>query len=220
MFHLPKFKRLRTSGELEAFSRTYFQCSGFDVNLAYFMANQVFGVEWQGKMVGGFVLGTGERLRTLEVFAGNECRPALYHEMLQAQAPTEICCFWMDPATRKKTWLNFFVWCCMAYSLQVFGTEQLIFGTNSARMAMLYSATPKCWLLHSDCINNRRTFIAHAAKFCAWLMKLIRVYKRLIINPYQLHKHLSTMHRTWRLAVYLHRPKAGLPLGRRSDSLL
>ncbi|MBK8564195.1 MAG: hypothetical protein IPN76_12870 [Saprospiraceae bacterium] len=159
MFHLPTFKRLRTSGELEAFSRTYFQCSGFDVNLAYFMANQVFGVEWQGRMVGGFVLGTGERLRTLEVFAGTESRPALYHEMQQAEAPTEICCFWMDPATRKKTWLNFFVWCCMAYSLQVFGTEQLVFGTNSARLALLYSATPKCRLLHSDCINNRRTFI-------------------------------------------------------------
>lgn len=159
MFHLPKFKRLRTSGEMEAFSRTYFQCSGFDVSLAYFMANQVFSIFWKGKMVGGFVLGTGEKLRTLEVFAGNDHRPALYQQVAQAEAHTEICCFWMDPATRRKTWLNFFVWCCVAYSLRAFGTDQLIFGTCSAHLARLYSATPKCRLLHSDCINQKPTFI-------------------------------------------------------------
>jgi len=60
---------------------------------------------------------------------------------------------------RKKTRLNFFVWLCVAYALWACGTPQLIFGTNSVRLAALYSATPKCRLLHSDFLNQKHTFI-------------------------------------------------------------
>lgn len=65
----------------------------------------------------------------------------------------------MDPSSHKKAWLNFFVWLCVAYALQVYGTKQLIFGTSSARLAALYSAAPKCRLLHTDYVNQKQTYI-------------------------------------------------------------
>ena len=159
MLHFPKFKKINTALELDAFSATYTRCSGFNVPRDYYESNQVFVVSWKACIVGGFVLGTGERLRTLEVFAGDESRDNLYHHVRQSKPHTEMCCFWMDPAFHKKTWLNFFVWLCVAYALRVYGTQQLIFGTNSTRLAALYSATPKCHLLHSDYIRHKQTFI-------------------------------------------------------------
>lgn len=159
MLHFPSFRKINTAGDLDLFATAYFQCSGFNVHRDYYESNQIFGVWWQGRLIGGFVLGAGERLRTLEVFAGNQQRDALYRHVQQSEQHTEMCCFWMDPTFHKKTWLNFFVWLCVAYALQAYGTPQLIFGTNSARLAALYGATPKCRLLHSDFVNQKQTFI-------------------------------------------------------------
>ena len=84
----------------------------------------------------------------------------------------------MDPAFHKKTWLNFFVWLCVAYALQAYGTPQLIFGTNSARLAALYSATPKCRLLHADYVNHKQTFIfTGPRKDCLLGVAQILLYK-------------------------------------------
>ena len=159
MLQLPKFNKINTTQALDVFAHTYTQCSGFNVNRDYYENNQVFGIYWKSRMIGGFVLGTGETLRTLEVFVGSEHRDGLYTHVKSSVPHTEMCCFWMDPSTRKKTWLNFFFWFCVAYALRVYGTQQLIFGTNSIRLAALYSATPKCTLLHSDYLNQKQTFV-------------------------------------------------------------
>ena len=147
MFYLPKFSKITTNQELDVFDHSYTQCSGFKVNRDYYESNQVFGIYRKSRMIGGFVLGTGSTLRTLEVFVGIEHRDDLYNHVKASRSHTEMCCFWMDPSTRKKTWLNFFVWFCVAYALWVNGTQQLIFGTNSVRLAALYGASPKCQLL-------------------------------------------------------------------------
>ena len=159
MLHFPAFRKIQTTPELDAFASAYFQFSGFQVPRSYYENNLVFGVWWREQLIGGFVLGAGTRLRTLEVFAGAEHRDTLYRHVEQAEPHTEMCCFWMNPVFQQKTVLNFFVWLCVAYALRVFGTRQLIFGTNSARLAALYGATPKCLLLHSDVVNHKRTFI-------------------------------------------------------------
>ncbi len=159
MFYFPIFRKINTPQELDVFAETYTRCSGFNVPHDYYESNQVFGIWWQSRMVGGFVLGAGDRLRTLEVFAGPESRTALYEHVQQAMLHTEMCCFWMTPAFHKKIWLNFFIWFCVAYALRVYGAPQLIFGTNSARLAALYSAAAKCQLLHADEINAKQTFI-------------------------------------------------------------
>jgi hypothetical protein len=159
MMNFPIFRKISTLEDLNAFSANYTRCSGFVVPFEYYTSNQVFAVYWRGQMAGGFVLGTGARLRTLEVFAGNDARPGLYNHVQQSKPHTEMCCFWMDPAFQKNTWLNFFVWFCVAYAMWVFASPQLIFGTNSVRLAALYGSSPKCKMLHTDFINQKQTFI-------------------------------------------------------------
>lgn len=103
MLHFPKFRKINTGEALDVFATTYQRCSGFNVNRDYYETNQVFGIWWKARMVGGFVLGADARLRTLEVFAGNEHRDGLYRHVEASATHTEMCCFWMDPAFHKKT---------------------------------------------------------------------------------------------------------------------
>ncbi len=159
MLHLPKFSRIERSSELDIFAANYLSCSGFNVPRDYYENNQVFAVALKGRMIGGFVLGSGDKLRTLEVFSGAEHREALYQQVRISEPFTEMCCFWIDPACRKKTGINFFVWGCVAYALQVYGNPKLIFGTNSVRLAALYSAAPKARLIHIDFLNQKQTFV-------------------------------------------------------------
>lgn len=153
------FSTLTDPQDIDTFSREYARCSGFVVQRDYYEINQVFAVSRKGRMIGGFVLGSGAVLRTLEVFAGNESRQRLYGQVGQPGNPTEMCCFWIDPVCRKKFWLNLYVWLCVAFALQVFGRQRLIFGTNSARLAALYNASRKSELIHSDCVREKQTFI-------------------------------------------------------------
>ncbi len=178
MLTIPAFKVIYTAREIDVFAAAYLQCSGFNVPRDYFENNQVFSISWHNQMIGGFVLGAGKTLRTLEVFVGNESREALYEDIQQAAEHTEMCCFWIEPAFRKKTWINLFVWLCVAYALQTFGTTQLIFGTNSVRLAALYSATPKCRLIHADYINNKQTFVfTGPRRHCLLGVGQILIYK-------------------------------------------
>jgi len=159
MYFIPSFRKITTADSISEFTTHYHQCSGFNVPRDYYENNQVFAIFWKNQMAGGFVLGKGETLRTLEVFAGDKSRAELYQHIRAAEPHTEMCCFWMHPSFHRKTWLNFFVWCCVAFALQFYGTKRLIFGTCSARLAALYDAAPKAQLLHTDYLNKKQTFI-------------------------------------------------------------
>jgi hypothetical protein len=188
----PTFQRITETPSLEQFALLYTQHSGFNVPKMYYDTNQVFGVYLNGKIFAGFVLGAGDRLRTLEVFSNDDHRIALYQQIQNAAPHTEICCFWMDPVCRKKTFLNFFVWLCVAYALRMYGTQQLIFGTNSARLAALYGASPKCKLVHRDHIHQKNTFIfTGPRRDCLAGVSHILWYKikRLLQIKYQKHQH-------------------------------
>ena len=167
MIAFPSFTSLHQNHDLDRFAECYTACSGFNVPSEYYATNQVFGIRLRGKMVGGFVLASGNTLRTLEVFAGPEHREALYQTVRQSAPPTELCCFWMAPACRRNVLFNFFIWCCVAYALQRYGTPQLVFGTNSVRLAALYSNASKSKLLHTDYLNHKRTFVfAGPRQYC------------------------------------------------------
>ena len=79
--------------------------------------------------------------------------------MNKPETYTEICCFWIGREYRRKTMINYFIWLSMAFSLKSYGTENIIFGTNSRRLAELYTSTPRTVSLHSDRIKNKNTFI-------------------------------------------------------------
>ena len=110
-------------------------------------------------MVGGFILGKGKILRTLEVFAQGISRSNLYNNIGEVENHTEITCFWISPQFRRNNLLNNFVWLSLAFLLKCFANEKILFGTCSASLAKLYGITPKSKLIHKDVINGKRTFI-------------------------------------------------------------
>lgn len=176
--NFPVFKTINTPQGVGVFAHHYSQCSGFNVGRDYYESSQLFGVYFQRRMIGGFVLGTGSVLRTLEVFAGDQYRTDLYQKIQQSGDSTEICCFWIAPEFRKNTWLNFFVWVCVAYALQKYGSGHLVFGTNSTRLAALYNNASKSNLLHTDYLNGKRTFIfCGPRKYCLLGVAEILYYK-------------------------------------------
>lgn len=159
MFNLPVLKKLNATQDINFFAETYLKCSGLAVPNSYLETNQVFGIYINKQMIGGFILGSGDQLRTIEFFAAQELHESLYTKMKTPETYTEICCFWIDRAFRKKTMINYFVWLAMAFSLKAYGTENIIFGTCSRRLADLYSITPRSVFLHSDRMKNKNTFI-------------------------------------------------------------
>ena len=178
MMYLPLFNKMNNVSEFELFAQKYQECSGFNVDMDYFTSNQVFGIYHKKQLIGGFVLGQGAALRTVEVFAGEESRAALYQQIQAAGVPTEMCCFWMDAAYRKHTVLNFFIWGCVAYALQVYGTPLLVFGTCSARLARLYSSASESMVIHTDFIHQKQTFVFMGPrKYCLLGVWQILSYK-------------------------------------------
>ncbi len=189
---LPRFVQLSQAQDLNHFSSAYTECSGFEVKRDYYELNQVFAIYWRQRMLGGFVLGSGETLRTLEVFVSEEQRAALCDQVNSGLSHTEMCCFWMEPEARKKAWLNFYVWACVAYALRFFGSQQLIFGTNSVRLAALYSATPKCVLLHADYLNQKQTYVfTGPRKHCLLGVAQILLYKLKRVLKITHRRHLA-----------------------------
>ncbi|GAB4404969.1 MAG: hypothetical protein OHK0039_05590 [Bacteroidia bacterium] len=167
---IPRLQKLTSQTELSQYGATYFQCSGLAVPAAYLdsASNRVYGIRYNKEMIGGFVLGQGETLRTLEVFAQPDARHRLYHELGSASACTEITCFWIAPGFRRNTALNTFVWLCLGFTLSRFGASQVIFGTCSASLAKLYSATPRALLIHRDVVNGKNTFIFRGDRQVSW----------------------------------------------------
>jgi hypothetical protein len=161
MLHIPQIKRLQSQNDLQHYADTYFDCSGLPVPTEYISSpgNRVCGVLIKKRMIGGFILGQGTSMRTLEVFAQTEARLKLYQSIGPVSDFTEITCFWMDPAYRKNTALNTFTWLALAFCLRRFGTPKILFGTCSSSLARLYGVTPKSELIHRDRINGKRTYI-------------------------------------------------------------
>lgn len=161
MIHIPKLKRLKENNQLKQYSQIYLQCSGLPVPEMYLQNanNRVYGVYHQKEMVGGFILGHGESLRTLEVFTQDNSRNELYKSLGTISDFTEITCFWINPKHRKNTKLNTFVWLSLAYCLKRFAQKKILFGTCSTSLAKLYSITPKSKLIRQDFVNNKSTYI-------------------------------------------------------------
>lgn len=161
MLKIPQLKRLKNQTCLEEYATTYFQCSGLPVPIEYISSpdNRVYGIFLRGEMIGGFILGKGDSMRTLEVFAQPAARFELYRSIGPVSDFTEITCFWIAPAHRQNTALNTYVWLALAFCLRRFGTPKILFGTCSSSLARLYGITPKSELIHLDRVNGKRTYI-------------------------------------------------------------
>lgn len=161
MFQIPQLKRLQSQTSLQQYAAIYFQCSGLPVPIEYMSSpdNMVYGVFLKGEIIGGFILGKGNSMRTLEVFAQPAARFKLYQSIGPVRDFTEITCFWIAPAHRKNIAINSYIWIRLALCLRRFGTSKILFGTCSSSLACLYGVTPKSELIHQDQVNGKRTYI-------------------------------------------------------------
>lgn len=161
MFYLPRLKQIQAPAQLQAYSTEYEACSGLPIPAEYLQAsaNRVFGLFYQGELVGGFVLGSQTDFRTIQFFAAAERQAALYDEMGALDQYTEITCFFIKKQFRTNTFLNFSTWLGMTYAIRRYGKQQLLFGTNSPSLARLYSQTHRSVPFHEDRVNGKPTFV-------------------------------------------------------------
>ncbi|MEM1217883.1 MAG: hypothetical protein AAGH79_03190 [Bacteroidota bacterium] len=166
MKKVPHLKQVKQAKELEQYSQTYEQYAGLPIPTTYLNNphNRIFACYHQNKMIGGFILGQGERLRTVEVFAEEKARGPLYQRFAPIHTYTEITCFWMSPTIRKHTLLNTFVWLALTYCMQRYSNAHILFGTCSTPLARLYGITEKSRLIHQDVMEGKRTYIFESAK--------------------------------------------------------
>lgn len=193
MLRIPKLKRLQNQTDLHQYATTYFQSSGLPVPIEYLSStdNLVYGVFLKGEMIGGFILGKGNVMRTLEVFAQPEARLKLYHSIGPVSDFTEITCFWIAAAHRSNTALNTYVWLALAFSLRRFGTPKILFGTCSSSLARLYGVTPKSELIHRDRMNGKRTYIFRSERSVS-LQGFMEILRFKLSRTARIRRHRQT----------------------------
>jgi len=180
MFSTPKFKRLRSTTDLQAFSNHYCKASGLPIPESYLenSINYVFGIYLGKRLIGGFILGNSTDFRTLDFFASKTNQPKIQQQLGELEAYTEICCFFIDRKFRTNTRFNFFVWLTMTYALKRYGKKYFLFGTCSRSLARLYATTPKSIPIHEDFMEGKATFIFKALRnTCVQGMLEIMAYK-------------------------------------------
>ncbi len=172
MIHLIRL----SSKNLSNFQSRYQDLSGLSIPPEFMSRQAVYGFFRGKEMIGGFILGRGQSLRTIEVFASPASMDQLYQFLEQQGRLLEICCFWIERAYRKNPWIN--AWCWFRMAIKV-GLERsansLVFGTNSIGLAKMYGYPVNSLLLHHDLIGGRDTFIFYAKRkhFLAGVLDII-----------------------------------------------
>lgn len=166
MLHLPRLRQLKKEEILTSYAKNYLACSGLPVHQQYLTktANRVFGIFLKHQLIGGFILGGGPVFRSIEYFVHPYRQPEIYTRLGELSGYTEICCFWICPKYRRKTWLNTFTWLAMMYAMRVYGARYLLFASCSKSLARLYAQTPRSILFHQDSINGKATYVFHAQR--------------------------------------------------------
>jgi len=166
MISTPIFRRLKSKLDLQEFSNHYCKASGLPIPESYLHdpVNYVFGIYFDKKLIGGFILGNSPSFRTVDFFASKSNQANVNQTLGCLEEYTEICCFYIDRAFRAKSRFNFFVWLTMTYALKRYGKKHFLFGTCSRSLARLYAKTPKSIPIHQDLIDGKATFIFKAKR--------------------------------------------------------
>ncbi|MFK8161266.1 MAG: hypothetical protein AB8H12_02280 [Lewinella sp.] len=166
MFPLPSFNILRSTQSRNDYAELYEQSSGLPIPQDYLHdpANRVFGIVRDRVLVGGFILGEGEALRTVKVFASPADQVNIDGMAGDVGERTEITCFWISAAVRREVTLNRFIWISMIYALTRYSKRTIVFGTCSKGLARLYATSQRAELVSRDRIDRKSTFIFRAEK--------------------------------------------------------
>jgi hypothetical protein len=139
--------------EKKIFKARYESASGLLLPDNYLYTNQVFGLLRDKKIIGGFILGSNQPLRTYRVFA-NEINWSSLHSRLEQRALCEICCLWL--ARKYWNWLTTsFLWFNAALIVSKRKEDMVVFGTVSKGNMILYGSTLHAQLIHYDVVDIR-----------------------------------------------------------------
>lgn len=144
--------------EYQIFKNNYEKNSGLHLPMEYLENSDVYIFKRKNLIVGGFVLGKKNPLRTVDVFISKDNHKQFSH-YFSSNKFCEICCFWIDRNLRKRAYYNAKFWLMMAYTIKKQEKEFILFGTNSGGLAKMYGLPKNSLLLHKDKINNKDTFV-------------------------------------------------------------
>jgi hypothetical protein len=151
-FSLSRFLFLRKIEDevlLREFLRKYIGASGLDVTLDFLKGRQVYAAfNMKNRMCGGFVLGSSNPYRTIEVFASESSRTGLY-KSLEGVSCCEINCFWLSVKNGKGFW-SYWFWILFAFKVYAQKEKIVIFGTIARSLANIYGYPTRSYLLHSE----------------------------------------------------------------------
>jgi hypothetical protein len=147
--------------EKQIFKERYESASGLLLPESYLHANQVFGLVRNNLIIGGFILGTTQPLRTYLVFANETNWPVINSQIGQI-ALCEICCLWL--ARKYWNWLTTsFLWFNAARIVSRRKEDMVVFGTISKGNMILYRSTLHAQLIHHDLVD------IHGSKKSSWI---------------------------------------------------
>jgi len=134
---------------LEEFRERYASVSGLEVPMDFLKTRAVYGAfNLANKMIGGFVLGTINPFRTIDVFASIGNREGLYSH-LNGTSCCELNCLWLSVNYRKGISVYWF-WLLFATKVSRQPEKMLICGTIAKSLADIYGYPRKSKLLHSE----------------------------------------------------------------------
>lgn len=144
--------------DIAVFKKKYVRLSGLDIPDDFLAQSDVYVFRHRGQIVGGYIIANLKPYRTLEKFANDENRPDLEARLARSEC-SELCCFWIDRAYRKKKLLTIYYWLLMAWKTSRQKEKFTIYGTNSRGLANLYGYPRKALLYHTDVVDGKETFI-------------------------------------------------------------
>ena len=144
--------------EYQIFRTKYEKISGLQLPMEYLENSEVYVFKRKSLIIGGFILGKKNPLRTVEVFISENNQTELSHYFSSNQY-CEVCCFWIDRKLRKNAYYNAKFWVTMANTVKKQEKEFILFGTNSRGLAKMYGYPKNSLLFHKDEINDKDTFV-------------------------------------------------------------
>ena len=142
-------RKITNKNLLGEFRDKYRQASGLDVPVRFLESRAVYATfNRENRMCGGFVLGSTGQFRTIEVFASESSKPALY-EFAEKTTCCEVNCFWLSVKNRRGFW-SYWFWLLFAFKVYRQKEKIIIYGTIARSFANIYGYPKRSRLLHSE----------------------------------------------------------------------
>jgi len=159
MKNLPHIQLIENNTQRDHFSWKYYQACGLPVPVKYIEAHQAFQIEWKGEVIGGFIIGEGPVFRTVNSYAKGLVRPIFRRILHPTEDYSEICCYWLDERFQKLGFLNIIICFKIGMVIQKYANKKILFGTDSRRVAQLFSFSTYTRLIHKDQVYGAQTFM-------------------------------------------------------------